>query len=150
MIGLTPVFTAHVDVGPVEDLGLTGGVHRRIVPIVGGTVSGPRLTADILPGGADWQVVRPNGTLEVVARYWLRAADGTPISVVNKGLRRGPPEVLARLAAGEDVPASEYYFRTSPVFDVADGPHVWLTETVFVATGARLARQVVIRVFAVG
>ena len=148
--GLTPVFTAYVDVGDVLDLGVASGVHRRIVPILGGTVIGPRLTADILPGGADWQVVRPNGTLEVVARYTLRASDGTLISVVNKGMRRGPPAVLARLAAGEDVAASAYYFRTSPVLEVVDGPHGWLAENVFVATGERLARQVVIRVFLVG
>ena len=150
MPDLTPVFTAYVDVGNVLDLGVAAGVYRRVVPILGGTVTGPRLTAEILPGGADWQVVRPNGTLEVVARYTLRASDGTLISVVNKGLRRGPPEVLARLAAGEAVPASEYYFRASPVFEVADGPHGWLAENVFVATGERLARQVVIRVYAVG
>lgn len=150
MLELTPVFSVHVDVGQVLDLGTASGARRRIVPILGGTVTGPRLTAEILPGGADWQVVRPNGTLEVVARYWLRASDGTLISVENKGIRRGPPEVLARLAAGEDVPASEYYFRTSPVFSVEDGPHGWLTENIFVATGERLARQVVIRVFVLG
>ena len=62
----------------------------------------------------------------------------------------GPPAVLARLAAGEDVAASAYYFRTAPVFEVVDGPHGWLAENVFVATGERLARQVVIRVFLVG
>ena len=65
-------------------------------------------------------------------------------------MRRGPPAVLARLAAGEDVAASAYYFRTAPVFEVVDGPHGWLAENVFVATGERMARQVVIRVFLVG
>jgi Protein of unknown function (DUF3237) len=149
MLYLTPAFTAHVDVGDVLDLGISAGAHRRVVPILGGSVSGPRLTAEILPGGADWQVVRPNGTLEVVARYTLRAADGTLISVINKGLRRGPADVLARLAAGQDVAASEYYFRTAPVFQVGAGPHEWLAETLFVATGERRARQVVIRVYAV-
>jgi Protein of unknown function (DUF3237) len=149
MLDLTPAFTAHVDVGEVLDLGISAGAHRRVVPILGGSVSGPRLTAEILPGGADWQVVRPNGTLEVVARYTLRATDGTLISVINKGLRRGPADVLARLAAGQDVDASEYYFRTAPVFQVAAGPHEWMAETLFVATGERRARQVVIRVYAV-
>jgi hypothetical protein len=62
------VFTALVDVGAVLDLGTASGAHRRIVPIPGGSVAGPRLTAVILPGGADWQIVRPSGTLEVVAR----------------------------------------------------------------------------------
>ncbi len=119
------------------------------MPILGGSVSGPRLTAAILPGGADWQIIRADGTAEVVARYTLRTDDGTLISVVNKGLRRGPPEILARLAAGDVVDPALYYFRTTPVFEVASGPHGWLADNIFVATGERHEKQVVIRVFVV-
>ena len=147
ILELTHVFTAMVDVGAPLDLGPTAAGRRRIVPILGGTVEGSRLTASILPGGADWQIIRADGTAEVVARYTLRAEDGTLISVVNKGLRRGPPEVLARLAAGEQVDPSLYYFRTSPVFEVGTGPHGWLADNIFVATGERREKQVVIRVF---
>lgn len=144
---LSHVFTAHVDVGEPLELGTITNGRRRIVPILGGSVNGSRLTASILPGGADWQVIRADGTAEVVARYTLRASDGSLISVVNKGLRRGPPEVLARLAAGENVDPALYYFRTSPVFEVAPGPHGWLADNIFVATGERRAKQVVITVF---
>ncbi len=147
MLELCHVFTAHVDIGAPLDVGPVGQGRRRIVPITGGSVTGPRLTATILPGGADWQIIRADGTAEVVARYTLRAEDGTLISVVNKGLRRGPPEVLARIAAGEQVDPSLYYFRTSPVFDVAPGPHGWLADNIFVATGERQKAQVVITVF---
>jgi len=147
MLDLTHVFTAHVDVGEPLELGAITAGRRRIVPILGGSVSGPRLTAEILPGGADWQVIRADGTAEVVARYTLRADDGTLISVVNKGLRRGPPEVLTRLAAGEVVDPALYYFRTSPVFEVVAGTHGWLADNIFVATGERQQKQVVIRVF---
>lgn len=147
MLSLENVFTAFVDIGAPLDLGPVSTGRRRIIPILGGTVSGPRLTATILPGGADWQIVRDNGTAAVVARYTLQAGDGTLISVVNKGIRRGPPEVLARLAAGETVDPSLYYFRTSPVFEVAAGPHGWLAENIFVATGERHLKQVVIRVY---
>lgn len=91
--------------------------------------------------------MRPNGTAEIVARYTLRASDGTLISVVNTGIRRAAPEVRARIAAGEAVDPAEYYFRASPVFEVAPGPHGWLSEAIFVATGQRLANQVVITVF---
>ena len=137
MLELSHVFTAHVDIGAPLDLGPVAQGRRRIVPITGGSVSGPRLTAAILPGGADWQIIRGDGTAEVVARYTLRAEDGTLISVVNKGLRRGPPAVRARLAAGESVDPSLYYFRTTPVFDVAPGAHGWLADNIFVATGER-------------
>ena len=147
MPDLSQVFTAHVDVGEPLELGAVANGRRRIVPILGGSVSGPRLTAAILPGGADWQVIRADGTAEVVARCTLRTSDGTLISVVNKGLRRGPAEVLARLAAGETVDPGEYYFRTSPVFEVGPGPYGWLADNIFVATGERRAKQVVITVF---
>jgi len=147
MLSLSHVFTAYVDIGEALELGPVSTGRRRIVPITGGSVSGPRLSAIVLPGGADWQIVREDGTAEVVARYTLRVADGTLISVVNKGIRRGPPEVLARLAAGAPVDASEYYFRTSPVFEVAAGPHGWLAENIFVASGERRRKQVVIKVF---
>ena len=30
----------------------------------------------------------------------------------SQGLRHGPPEVMARLARGEAIPASDYFFRT--------------------------------------
>ena len=140
-------FAAFVDIGAPLEVGPVSTGRRRIIPILGGTVSGPRLTATILPGGADWQIVRADGTAEVVARYTLQAEDGTLISVVNTGIRRGPPAVLARLASGAQVDPSEYYFRTTPTFQVGPGPHAWLADTIFVATGERQQRQVVIRVF---
>ena len=147
MLELSYVFTAHVAIGEPLELGAVASGRRRIIPILGGSVSGPRLTALVLPGGADWQIVRADGTAEVVARYTLQADDGTIILVVNRGLRRGPPEVLARLAAGDAVDPALYYFRTSPVFEVAAGPHGWRADNIFVATGERHAKEVVIRVF---
>ena len=149
MPSLTEVFEARVFVSAAQELGRIGGGRRRIVPIVGGTVSGARLTAEVLPGGADWQTIFDDGRTEVLARYTLRAEDGTLIGVVNRGVRRGPPEVIARLTAGEIVDPSLYYFRTNPVFEVAPGPHEWLLDHVFVGVGVRLPDCVLIRVFAV-
>ena len=144
------VFAAFVDVGVPQEIGDTTAGRRRMIPITGGRVEGPRLTGEVMPGGADWQLLRSDGTVELVARYTLRAADGTLISVVNRGLRRAPPEVLARLTAGESVDPALYYFRTTPGFSVAPGPHGWLADSIFVATGERQARQVVIRFFELG
>ncbi|MGD1065462.1 MAG: DUF3237 domain-containing protein [Vulcanimicrobiaceae bacterium] len=144
------VFEIRVTVGDPVDFGLTPrGFRRRIVPITGGTVEGPRLRGRVLTGGGDWQTIRPDGVWELDARYALEADDGTPIKVINNALRHAPPAVMARLTAGETVPSSAYYFRGTPRFDVAEGPHDWLTRTLFVATGERLRDVVVIRVFAV-
>lgn len=143
------VFTARVTVSAPLELGDTPTGRRRVIPITGGTVEGPRLRGIVVPGGADWQVIAPDGTAHLVARYTLQAEDGTLISVVNSGIRHGSPEVLAQLAAGQMVDPSRYYFRATPSFEVAAGPHAWLTQRVFVATGERAPDHVVIRVFEV-
>ena len=87
-------FTARALVAPPQEFGETAAGRRRVVPILGGTVSGERFSGEILPGGADWQVLRGDLTTELVARYTIRATDGTLVSVVNRGLRHGPPEAM--------------------------------------------------------
>lgn len=142
-------FEARVNVGAVVDLGDTPLGRRRIVPITGGTFAGPRLQGTIEAGGADWQLIRPDGVAELEARYCLRSDDNVAIAVVNRALRHGPPEVMHRLAAGEAVDAAEYYFRGSPSFQAPTGRYDWLTRAIFVADGVRQPDLVVIRVFEV-
>jgi hypothetical protein len=145
------VFEARVAVGPALELGRTaGGVRRRVIPILGGSVTGPRLAGAVLPGGADWQSLREDGVAEVEARYTLRLEDATLVSVLNRGYRHGPADVIGRLAAGEDVDPGLYYFRTAATFEVAPGPHDWLARHIVVGSGARRAAEVVIRFFRLG
>jgi hypothetical protein len=138
-------FEAHVLVDPRIDVGQTPHGLRRIIPITGGTFEGPRLRGRVLPGGADWQVHRSDGVAEIYARYMLEADDGGLIYVVNQGIRHAPAEVLARLNAGEAVDPALVYFRTSPTFETASGPHDWLMRSMFVGTGERYPNGVVIR-----
>ncbi len=146
---ITFAFEARVSIGPAMDAGEIHGFRRRIIPITGGVVEGPRLTGTVVPGGADWQVVRNDGVIDLTARYTIRAEDGTLIGVVNRGYRHAPPEVLARLAAGEAVDPGEVYFRTTPRFEAPAGPHDWLTRTILVATAQRHLTGVLLRFFAV-
>jgi len=136
-------------VGPLRDLGPTPHGRRRIVPILGGTVKGPRLEAEVLPGGADWQYVRSDGVLELVARYSIRTHDGVEIAVTNRGLRRAPPETMARLTRGEVVDPALVYCRTTPQFEAPAGPYEWLNRSVFVCSAARMPDRVRIEVFEV-
>lgn len=135
--GLELAFTVRAQLAPPLEIGMSEGLKRRIIPIVGGTVEGPRLKGSVVEGGADWQAIRPDGTAQIFARYTLRGEDGGLISVINPGVRRGPPEVMARLAKGELVDPSTYYFRTTPSFETGDGPHAWLTRSAFICVGAR-------------
>ena len=144
-------FVARVraDVEPPRVIGETQLGERRIVPIAGGEVSGPQIEGRILPGGADWQIVRPDGTAWLEARYTVETDDGALIYVRNLGLRHGPPEVLERLRRGEPVDPSDYYFRSTPRFESSHPRYEWLNLIVAVASGARLADEVLLDVYAV-
>ena len=123
--------------------------ERRIVPILGGEIAGPELRGTILPGGADWQLVGIDGAAALEARYTVQTDDGALLSVRNLGLRHGPPEVLERIRQGEAVDPGEYYFRSSPSFESSHPRYAWLNSIVAVASGARLANEVLLDVYAV-
>lgn len=146
---LRHVCDIEVSVGPIRDLGPTPHGRRRIIPILAGTVRGPLLNGEVVPGGADWQYVRGDGVVELEARYSIQADDGAEIAVTNRGLRRAPPEIMERLSRGETVDPALVYFRTVPVFDAPEGSYAWLNQSVFVATAARFPNAVQIRVFEV-
>src|SRR5690606_39551336 len=81
----TFAFEAEVTVEAPLIVGPSTWGLRRVVPITGGSFKGPRLSGRVLPGGADWQVVRPDGVLDVDAKYTLLTDDGVTIMVTNKG-----------------------------------------------------------------
>ena len=137
-------FSVRVIVGPIQDLGQTARGHRRIIDILGGTAEGPRFQGEILPGGADWQIVRPDGTIEVVARYTIRSASGALVYVQNDGLRVASPEIVARMSKGELVPFDSYRFRTAPRFETSEPSLKWLETSTFVGVAARTPDRVVI------
>ena len=118
---------------------------RRIIDILGGTFEGPEISGTLLPGGADWQMIQADGFTEIDARYTLQTDGGDLIYVSNLGMRHAPPEVMARLNAGEEVDQSDIYFRAVPRFEVAAPEHEWLMRSIFVATGERYPNGVIIR-----
>ena len=149
MLELSLLMNVKVALEPVRDLGDTPLGRRRIIGISGGEFSGPRLAGRVLPGGADWQVVRSDGVACLDARYTLETADGALIYVNNKGYRHGPEDVIERLARGEDVDPALYYMRATPWFETAAPAYAWLNRTVCVATGARRAAAVELDFFEV-
>ena len=137
-------FVAHasIELDPPLELGTVLTGRRRVIGIAGGSFIGPLLDATILPGGADWQIVTNDGTAIIDTRYSARTTNGELLYIATQGFRSGPPEVLARLAAGEDVPSTEYSFRLSARIECGGPTHSWVNSTVFVATAARAASAV--------
>jgi hypothetical protein len=150
-VSVTPtlrlLYTSRIDIAAPLEVGKTPLGQRRVINITGGAFSGPRLSGRVLPGGADWQVIRSDGIAELDARYTLETDDGALIYITNWGLRHGPPGVIARLSAGENVDPSEYYFRTTPVFETGAPGYAWLNGIIAVAVGERRADAVIITAY---
>ena len=138
-------FEAIAEIGAVQDLGLTPHGRRRIIPVLGGRFEGPRLRGRILPGGADWQILRSDGMAELDARYTLETEQGALIYVSNRGMRHGPPGVLARLNAGDAVDPGSYYFRTVAEFETGAPECDWLTRSIFIGVAERYPDKVIVR-----
>jgi Protein of unknown function (DUF3237) len=96
-------------------------------------------------GGADWQIPRSDGVLELNARYAVREQGGGIIQVISEGYRFAPPDVMAPLARGEDVDSASYYFRATMRFETGAPGLAWLNRTIAVASAERKARRVEVR-----
>ena len=134
---------------PIRDLGDTPVGRRRIIGITGGRFTGTRLSGIVLPGGADWQLIRADGSAYLDARYTLQTDDGALIYVCNQGFRHGPKEAMERLARGEEVEPALIYTRSTPWFETSAQKYAWLNQTVCVATGVRRAAAVELDLFEV-
>lgn len=137
-----------VELGPIREMGTGRAGRRRIIPIIGGTVTGPRLSGRILNLGADWQTVFANATAELDTRYAFETDDGATIEICNYGFRHGPAEVLASIARGEDVPEDSYYMRTHARLETGDARYDWVNQTLFVGTGKREHTRVIVDLYA--
>jgi Protein of unknown function (DUF3237) len=148
---LTQVYRLEATLAQPLDLGETALGHRRIVPLTGGTFTGPELNGKLLPGAsADWQIVLPDGTALGDIRYTLETDGGDLLYVQARGVRHGSAEVLARLGRGEDVDASEYTFRTATQIETY-APHLdWLNKGIFISVAGRQATGVIYETYLVG
>ena len=143
------LYASIVEIEPPLLVGQGPYGERRIINITGGVFSGPRLSGRVLPGGADWQIIRRDGIAELTAQYALQTNDGALIYITNWGLRHGPKDVMERLAAGDEVEPREYYFRATPTFETGAPGYAWLNGIIAVATGERRTDKVLITVYEV-
>ena len=123
---------------PVE-VGSTAMGLRRMIPITGGTVTGPLMRGRIVPGGADFQLIVADGTqAHLDARYVLELDAGTRVFVQNKALRVASAEDSAKIRRGEPVDPTRVYFRCQPSFEASTSQWSWLAEHQFIGVGLRL------------
>jgi len=141
--------TLRVQVGPPMEFGQVPAGRRRVIPILGGTFDGPDIRGTVLPGGADWQIVRDDGLAELDTRYALQTDGGSLIYIQNPGIRHAAPAVTKKLLAGEPVDPSKVYFRTVPNFETSAAELQWLTRAIFIGLGERHPDVVIVRVWKV-
>ena len=144
----SPLFNITLTLHPAQEMGETPLGTRRIVPVSGGMFNGERLRGMVLPNaGADWVLMRNDGSVQLDVRLTLRTDDDALIFMSYRGIRHSSPEVSRRLMRGDKVDPSEYYFRTTPVFETSHDKYEWLNNIVCVAVGERLASEVKYKVF---
>ncbi len=140
VVARAPMLELEVEVGKPVDFGQVAGQCRRFIPITGGTVRGEH-QGTIIPGGADWQTIGPDGVIDLEARYGL-LLDGEAVEIRSTGLRSGSPEALAKLASGSIQPGSEYYFRTTVRFYTSSLKLGFFNNLLAIAVGERLPTHV--------
>jgi hypothetical protein len=133
------LFVMKVEVGEIHAAGGPPGAERRIAGVSGGTFMGERLSGVILPGGIDWLTASGDGATLLDARLALRTDDGALIGMTFTGIRHGPPDVIARVNAGEEVDPADYYFRIAPRFTTSAPRYEWLNRIIAIGVGQRLA-----------
>ena len=144
----TPLFDISITVDPPQNLGATPLGMRRIVPVTGGSFKGERVSGIVMPNAAaDWILVRADGSIQLDVRLTLKTDDGELIYMNYRGIRNSSPEVSERLANGELVDPSEYYFRTAPVFETGSDKYAWMNNIICVAVGERVPTEVKYKIF---
>ena len=138
-----------VQVDKPQEVGATVHGQRRVIPILGGDVHGDGWTARVLRGGADFQMIVNQSLAELDARYVLETDAGDLIFVQNRAVRTASPDVMSRLIRGEKVDPQLVYFRCTPQFETASKSLSWISQRLFIGTGARHPDKVVMRFFEV-
>lgn len=117
------IMEVKVKIGNMINVGESKRGVRRVIPITGGSFSGSKIKGEVLPGGEDWQLVRPDGDTELYARYLLKTDDGHVIQVINQVL----------LHTGE--PGKGFYCKS--VIDLeapTNSPYDYLNHAIFIGT----------------
>ena len=147
---LEPVFDLHMALSKPNDIGQTSSAGLRRASLSTGTIIGTGVYKGMegkILSGADYQIIRPDGYTELDARYLAQMDNGDMLYMTNKGMRRGPADILAKLNAGEKIDQSKIYFRTVISVETASKKYDWMNGTIMVAVGERLPTEAILHVY---
>ncbi|PAD37967.1 hypothetical protein CHH53_13650 [Terribacillus sp. 7520-G] len=145
---LEKVAALTIDVAKPLSAGQTGSGLRRLIPIESGTITG-KIEGRILPGGADSQIIRPDGRTDLSARYVIETSGGEIIYLENNGIRQVDAAYRDRAAQGEIIAPEHVYFRTVPTFETGSEQYRWLMDKIFIGAATRLKDQVLLDIYQV-
>jgi len=145
--GLDHVATLVIHVAEPIEVGRTAHGQRRMIPITGGTITGPRLSGRVIPGGADYQIIESPTFTRLEAKYVLETDDGDRAFIDNRGIRTGSADDVRRLAEGLPVDPAKIYFRSVAQFETAADSLAWLQEKIFIGVGSRYPDRVELDLF---
>ena len=151
-VAMKPLFTLRAELAPRLDAGPGPIGARSYNAVVRGTFEGRRMRSEVLPGSADWMLVRPDGTMLMDARAVLRTDDGAVIHMTYGGRIVIATELMARVrdpGERERIDRDSYYLRTVPTFETGSGAYAWLNNIVAVGKGFLLEGGVGYDVFEV-
>jgi hypothetical protein len=135
----TLLFTLKLQIGydRLQQIGQIPGGRRLVAPVDGGTFEGPKLRGAVLPGGADWVVMRSDGAMMIDVRLTLRTHDNADILMFYQGIAHAPPEIMERFNKREALPPEAVYTRTTPRFETGAPAYDWINRIIAVSKGAR-------------
>jgi hypothetical protein len=142
------LYDMKVDLEPPQMIGVTPQGNRQIFYVRSGTFEGPRLKGDLLPGGGDWFLLRPDNVGELDVRATLKTHDGALIYASYRGIFSASQEAWEKLYGGQPVDRDQYYFYIAPIFQTSASEYLWLNRILAVGVGTAVPGGVSYRVFA--
>lgn len=140
------------EIGQRRETHILGGKWRVLDGAAEALGEGPAgLTGAVVSGGADQQLVRADGTIEIDARYELSVVGAGAEDGASAADAASSSDVVSVHASGVRRPQGEgVYFRVAMSFASVDPRLEPLTRSLFIADGVREADEVRHTVYLVG
>ncbi len=110
------------------------GDSLLVFNVLDGALESPRVNAKALAPSGDWMQVQPNGNWKLDVRLLFQTDDDAIIFCYYNGVLKADESVFARINAGESVPGSDMYFRSTPYFQTSAPQYAWMNDIACVGT----------------